>query len=277
MDYLRGEIPVGTQLILSTWINKVAYFLSYSASEQELVFVTNPTSSNIVVATMSSFGPNAVSLKINNPTGLDTWIGATNVSGSYWANLTDQQGLSYTNNQFQPWAFPLTGVTYSFQQAGFTLNWRVTLESTTGMPVNERLTSGIRVVPLEVFPLGSCTQTTLTTAEVIKNEQDAANSEKVQEYFTTSGDCSDGFFYMYCPTGTDCGTTCKSPCLLANEVCTFDGTNNTFSCVNIKPGGSDLTPLAIAIAILVIIIIIGLIWFGLLQIDSSNPYYQLTI
>ena len=133
MDYLRGEVQVGSQIILSTWIKEVAYFLTYSASEQELVFINNPTDDNLVVATMNGFGA-GVSFKIDNPANLNSWIGATNVSGRYWATLTPQEGLAFTNDQFQPWDFPLTGVNYAFQQAGFTVNWRIMLLNDFGVP-----------------------------------------------------------------------------------------------------------------------------------------------
>jgi len=277
MDYLRGEVPSGTQIILSTWIKEVAYFLTYSATDQELIFINNPTSGNIVVATVESFGPNAVALRIDNPKNLNSWIGATNVSGVYFANLTSKEGLSYTNNQFQPWAFPLTGITYSFQQAGFTVNWRVTLMESDGTTTNERLVSGIRVVPLDVFPLPGCATTTLTTTEAINNEQMASMNKTVTEYFTTSGDCNDGFFYDYCPTGVNCGSMCKSPCSLASEVCTLDLTNSTYSCVNTNPSGSSSTGAAIALVVLVVIIIIALVWLGLVQISSDDPFYRINI
>ena len=273
MDYLRGEVPSGTQIIISTWIRGVAYFLTYSSTDQELIFINNPTSGNIVVATVESFGPNSIALRIDNPKNLDSWIGATNVSGAYFANLTAKEGLSYSNNQFQPWAFPLTGVTYSFQQAGFTVNWRITLMDST----SERITSGIRVVPLDVFPLPGCVATMLTTAEAISNEQMAAMGNTVTEYFTTSGDCNNGFFYDYCPTGVDCGSLCNSPCSLASEVCTLDLANSTYSCVNPNPSGSNGTGAAIALTILVVIIIIAVVWLGLVQISSDDPFYRINI
>lgn len=275
MDYLRGETATNSKIILSTWIDTVAYFLTYSATDQELIFISNPVDDNIVIADLNSFGTDTVSLEIIQPSNLNSWIGATNVSGRYWATLTKQEGLTYTNNQFQPWTFPLTGVNYAFQQAGFTVNWRIILDASS--TAGERIVSGIRVVPFVVYPLGGCTKTLLTISEIVKNEQDAAMSGKVQQYFTDSLDCNDGLFYDYCPTGTDCGTNCKSPCSLATDACNLDKTNDTFSCSNINPGGSGLTPVGIGLAVFVALIVIVVIWLGLLQLNSSTPYYRINV
>ena len=99
----------------------------------------------------------------------------------------------------------------------------------------------------------------------------------VTEYFTTSADCGDGFFYDYCPTGTNCGINCNSPCSLASEVCTLDKVNSTYGCVNPNPSGSSSTGAAIALTVLVIIVILVVIWFGLLQITSEDPFYRINV
>ena len=272
MDYLRGEVQLDSQVVLTTWIQKTAYFLTYSATDQELVFITNPTDNNMVVATMENFGSGAVSFQIDNPTNLNSWIGATNVSGRYWATLTNKEGLSFTNNQFQPWEFPLTGVNYAFQQAGFTVNWRIMLEDSSGMTTDSRIESGIRVVPLELYPMGKCTETTLTIDETISNEQKAAAGTDIPNYFTTLGDCNDNLFYQYCDTGTQCGPNCKSPCSLATDVCTLDKLNMTYGCVNPNPGSGGLSPVFIAVIILAVLVVLMVIFFGLWQPEMS--YYN---
>ena len=60
MDYLRGETATNSKIILSTWIDTVAYFLTYSATDQELIFISNPVDDNIVIADLNSFGTDTV-------------------------------------------------------------------------------------------------------------------------------------------------------------------------------------------------------------------------
>ena len=262
MDYLRGEIPVNSKVVLTTWINKIAYFLSYSADNEELIYIKDPTSSNIIVATMNGYNK-GISLKVDIPTGLNSWVGATKVVGKYWASLTKQEGLFPSNTQIQPWRYPLTDVVYSFQQTGSVVNWKIQLATVSS------ITSGIRLVPLKLYPLKTCKETVLTIEETMDNEQKAAAGTTVPKYFTTLEGCNDGVFYTYCPAGTNCGSTCRSPCSDMSETCTLDKSSNTYSCIG-RPIETDLTPVTIAVFVIAVIIISVVLFTGIWQVGTPT-------
>lgn len=140
---------------------------------------------------------------------------------------------------------------------------------TDGLPLKQVIYGPIYFYTVTWFPLGDCS-ITLTDQSLINGivrTWITTGAMPSTRYFTEVTDCDTAVEYTYCPFRDLCTVTCNGPCLLAEQTCSYNRSEEAFYC----SGGSTTDPtvtqdttviwfLIIAILILVVVAILAILY-----------------
>ena len=138
-----------------------------------------------------------------------------------------------------------------------------------GNPLKQTIYGPIYFYTITWFPLANCSVTLSDQATInnIVRTRITTGTMPTTRYFTESTDSTTVVEYSYCPFRALCTITCNGPCLLADQTCSYNRSEEAFYCA----GGSSNDPtvtndntviwfLVIALLILVVVTILAILY-----------------
>ncbi len=237
--YLMGPIEQQQEFILVYGRGKVLYVLTQD-TEEDLIFDPRKGAKPLVLKASE----HAPGIFMTFMEGEKTKY----VNGSNIVESTETQTpIIQRTTEVENFGVFLAGIHYDFtDKKGIRLDWK-TYEAdqttvtqgqatdilmTNGSPVIGHQEELIRAIPVEWFMSGSCDTTASLEAVVEIEALWVSESANVPTGFTNKDDCETGFRYDYCAPKVECGGKCKGVCITSGDICTFDGSKETYSCTS---------------------------------------------
>lgn len=279
----RGQITTSMQCYLYAYVDKVFYTATMIAVEgqplRSLVFDPRVGASGC----LASFSFNDFSQRMivrNTTAGTQSNVGYVNGVLDVSATISDIIPITTAANDdyFETLGITsLVSIPYNF----FYNNTMVPFYSyisngsggivvdSEGNPLKQTIYGPIYFYTITWFPLANCSVTLSDQATInnIVRTWITTGTMPTTRYFTESTDCTTAVEYSYCPFRDLCTITCNGPCLLADQTCSYNRSEEAFYCA----GGSSNDPtvtndntviwfLVIALLILVVVTILAILY-----------------